>query len=314
LNALAVTTARAADGVVESSAIGIPVPIGTSTGSSGAASAVGRDAEPADSALQVIAARQQPLAAIRGRAIHDRSSATALGGVDYTDAPVTPDVTSCEPGIFYTTKPEVTGGYVVVGEAHAYYDAWASFDYESTAGTSMSVGVSYNMGASFSASGSSYIGNSFGFGSGYDHQGPYFARQWKAPMLIQRYQVWERCTGGDQYVKDVIQTTAVSTWPGGSTGMVGADVSAKDGPTAYSKAAAANRTVVARNTYFFQLAGQTESYANAVTAWGFGLTATTDYSSIRRQRIDAGAAAVEHDIWGLDGPPGSPSARVFYSY
>lgn len=314
LNALAVTTGRTADGVVESAVVGVPVAVGSSTGTGEAARAVRARNETAHATLQVVAPLAQPSASVRSRSRLGRSTASVLGGVGYADARVTPDVTSCQPGIFYTKSSTQTGGYVVVGEAHAYLDSWASFSYETTAGTGMSVGVSYNMGASFSASGTSYLGNSFGFGSGYSRRGPHFAYQWKAPMLITRDQIWEKCTGGDQYVKDVVEATTVSTWAGGQTGAFGANVSSLDGPKGFGAAPAANRSIVVGGSYFAERDGRSQSYANAVTAWGFGMTATTDYSTSREQRIDAGTQAIQHDIWGLKGAPGSSSDLVFYSY
>ena len=55
------------------------------------------------------------------------------------------------------------------------------------------------------------------------------------------------------------------------------------------------------------------TYGVAVSAFGVGLSAYTTYNSLHTEKIIAGSAKLEHDIWGLKGSVGG-SPGVVYSY
>jgi len=314
LNVLAVTTAHTADGVAETAVAALAVGVGKSSGDTDA-SRRARSVMSDQGAvrLEVVDASAQRSSAVRARAPGSSESASTIAEQDYSGVPVQPDITSCEPGIFYTKHISTTGAYTLAGEAHAYYDAVGSFTYSSTASTDLSVGVSYNYGSTFSVAGNFHVGNSMGFSSGYS-RGPQAAYQWKVPVLYSKDEIWEQCFGGDQYDKTTVTAQKVSLWSGGANGAYGANVIGKDGEVAYDNSNPAYRAVVLRNSFFAESSGRAQTYSGAASIFGFSVTGTTSYGTTREQKISAGSGLGEHDIWGRYGLPGSTSDLVFYSW
>lgn len=315
LNVLAIATGETSNGVVESGVEAFALGVGKSTGATDASrSAAEQNRGALRARMQVVPASAQRLPGLKTSHAVSGDSESRLAGHDYANTLLVPDVTSCTPGIFYTKHISTTGAYTVAGEAHAYYDALASFTYSTTASTDISAGVSYNFGSTFSIGGTYHMGNTTTFLSGFSRRGPDFGYQWKIPVLYSKDEVWEKCNGGDQYDKTTVTPQSVSAWTGGATGVYGANVLSKDGPTAYLNSDPAYRALVVPNSVFGNVSGRMSTYSGAASIFGFSVTATSSYGTTREQRIETLSGTSTHDIWGARGLPASSSDLVFYSF
>ncbi|WP_405512339.1 hypothetical protein [Streptomyces canus] len=236
------------------------------------------------------------------------TSPFVANGVSYSN--VVPLDTLCSQSET-TLKTEIR--YTTVGEAHAYWDAKASFDYGST--------MSSQIGSAFSANGSgwSFAGTvsetkSTGHSTGFSGKGPYFARQWRVPINYGYIRDRTYCVhGGTTYTYE-IRPLGYKIPSGGYVAEYGKDVSGSDGGPHYYASSKTRRGIVRAGTYFTLSSGDSLNYSVAATAFGVNLSAQTMYNNSHIQRIEAGSKTVaEHDIWGAKGTLyGSPG--TFYSY
>ncbi|MGW3289004.1 hypothetical protein ACWDR3_30640 [Streptomyces sp. NPDC001002] len=234
-------------------------------------------------------------------------SAAVANGTDYSAAIVTPDscfnsATTLHSRIVYTT----------VGEAHAYFDAKASFDYTSTMSSTISIAVSVNQ-SKWTLSGESSQTGSMGHSTGFSGKGPYFAKRWRVPILYKYQRVHTICARENTHTWYRIIPAGYKIPAGGAVGSYGKDVSSKDGLSGYLNSNSKWRGVVTRGSYFGLVSGTTRNESGGVSVWGVGLKVSTSYDSKHIQKVEAGDSHVEHDIWGARGPlDGNPG--VFYSY
>ncbi|MFE7959442.1 hypothetical protein [Streptomyces sp. NPDC057413] len=203
--------------------------------------------------------------------------------------------------------------YTTVGEAHAYWDAKASFDYKHKMSTSVEVAVK-GAGKNWSISGTATLGGSAGSSSGFANRGPYFGKHWRVPVNYQKQKVTRRCFGSPDYTFQRVVATGYKVPAGGYTGVYGKDVSHLDG-TRYYYSPSWKRARVARNSYYSLNRGRSAKISGSVSVFGLSLGASSQLDNDHEQRITAGgSAASTHDIWGYYDRPGSGKEGVFYSY
>ena len=231
-----------------------------------------------------------------------------VNGVDYTS--VVPDrslpcntVTSTlKTGIYYTT----------VGEAHAFYDATASFDYSSS--LSSTWGIMYSTsGEGFKESGKVTHTNKMGYSTGFTGQGPYWAKQWRIPIEYAETEAVYRCGGIVDSRTYKIAPVKFEVPGGGAVAEYGANVSSKDGADGYWHAPVSHRAVIPPKAYFQLTKGNSLTIGYSATAFGVSISLDTTYDSSHYEKITAGSAKLEHDIWGANGPV-SNNPGVLYSY
>ena len=231
-----------------------------------------------------------------------------VNGVDYSS--VTPDrsipcastIKALRTGIYYTT----------VGEAHANWDATATFDYSSKLSSTWSVAIS-STGSDFKESGSYSKTNSTG------HEitrsgGPYWAYQIKIPIEYVEDETIEECGGIVDSRLYKILPVGYDVPAGGALDELGADVSSHDGSYQYIHDSNPNyRAIVPRDSTFSLAEGTSTAYGTGVSAFGVSLTVTSTYDSSHYEKIAAGVATNgTHYIWGLRAKvTGNPG--VFYS-
>lgn len=236
-------------------------------------------------------------------------SADTVNGVDYSAATVTPSLASCVTSA-QTLHTKIV--YTTVGEAHAYFDSKASFDYTNTMSSTISIAMSFNQ-SKWTLSGESSETGSIGHSTGFSGKGPYFAKRWRIPILYKYQRAHTTCgrqTSGAYYR---IIPAGYKIPAGGAVGSYGKDVRSKDGYSNYTKSKSNWRAVVTRGSYFGLVSGNTHNHSGGVAVWGVGLKVTSTYDSKHTQKIEAGDSHIEHDIWGAGGPlDGKPG--VFYSY
>jgi len=210
------------------------------------------------------------------------------------------------------SKIASTHAYTVVGEAHAYWDAKASLDYDTKMSSNVDVAVS--SGSNWKLGGGVSLGGSAGAATGFSKQGPYFGRQYKVPIKYTKYKYTYYCGGVARSSWKKIIAGKYDVPAGKETSLMGSSKVAKnDGPMPYANSPRANRGIVERNTYFQLSSGKSTKWSAAATAFKVALGASTQYDRDHKQRIDAGSKNGEHTIWGkngrLSGKPG-----IFYSY
>ncbi|WP_433020009.1 hypothetical protein [Kribbella sp. CA-294648] len=261
------------------------------------------------------------------------AAAKVVGGSDYTAQPVAPatekeqaalaaaavgptvmaaDECTIERAIV-TKRTRGTVGYTVVLESHAARDVIGGVDYTSVAGSSLSQGISYNVGANWSVNGSVYVGNSFGFTTGFT-KGPNWSYQWKVPVAYGFYTMYT-CTMIDGvkrlvYRYNAMHAEKVAIPNGGYAGLYGADVSSYD--NYYGWRESPYKFGLARGASFSLHDNHTKSTSDSVTAYGFSVTSTTNRSTTRQQRITAGNQSISHTVYGYE--PAGQGMKVFYSY
>ncbi|MCX5256778.1 hypothetical protein OOK27_22015 [Streptomyces canus] len=231
-----------------------------------------------------------------------------VNGVNYAN--VVPEPNSCT-NSFTTLKTEIR--YTTVGEAHAYWDAKASFDYSSTMSSSIGVAFSANGGKWSITGGSSETGN-LGHATGYSGKGPYFARQWRVPINYGYEKVRTYCARGGTTYGYEIRPLGYKIPSGGYVAEFGKDVSGYDGYSGWANTYSSRRGKVPAGGYFSLIRGHSFSYTVAASVFGVSISATTMYNTNHTQKIEAGSKTYdEHDIWGAKAPlydnPGT-----FYSY
>ncbi|WP_433160557.1 hypothetical protein [Kribbella sp. CA-247076] len=258
------------------------------------------------------------------------AEARRIGNSDYTSQPVwspSADETSAAladledaPGDecliennLYMYRTKGTVGYTTVLESHAARDAIGGVDYSYTAGSTLTKGLSYNGGTNWSVGGSVFVGNNFGFSTGFT-KGPNWSKEWKVPVAYGFYTIYQ-CTmiSGVKklvYKYNSMMAEKVAVPSGGYAGVYGADVSSYD--TYYGWREAPYKAGLVKGGYFVLSSEHTKGTSGSVTAFGFSVTSTTLRTGSRRQRITAGNQSISHTIFGYE--PIGAGMKVFYSY
>ncbi|MFD0327216.1 hypothetical protein ACFQZC_00930 [Streptacidiphilus monticola] len=220
-----------------------------------------------------------------------------VNGVDYSA--VTPDRSlpcntqhlTLKTGIFYST----------VGEAHAYYDTTAAFNYSAKLSSTITVAYSTD-GTTWKFSGSVAETGAIGYSTGFSSQGPMWAKQWRVPIRYAYIEDKYYCAGILESHSYRIQPMRYEVPSGGAVGLYGSDVRYKDGQQAYANSPTGNRGYIPKRAYFQLDYGHSAAIGRGVSAWGVSLTMTTTYDSNHYEKITAGNGQYEHDIWGQNGP------------
>jgi len=218
-----------------------------------------------------------------------------------------------------STAVQTTTTYTVVGEAHAYWDARASFRYNATLSNSIGIKVSAD-GSHWSVGGEWTLQSQMGLATGFPLTGPYYAHQYQIPL---RY-VWVKrkhtCSYWPgqywTYTTYEIDPVGYSIPPGGNPGRIGNNVIDNDG---YAKFIASNpryRAVIQRGTFISLIRGRSITYGVAASVFGVGISLQTIYNTNHEQTLQAGYGTLSHDVWGAKGPLdyslGDPG--TFYSW
>lgn len=234
---------------------------------------------------------------VRSQAVTDESRASRASGTCYT---LTKNISSA---IAYTT----------VGEAHAYWDAKASFDYKSKMTTTVDTAIKGT--GSWSITRGVTLGGSAGSSSGFANQGPYFGKHWRVPVNYVKQQNTYYCGGIARSSYQRISATGFKIPAGGYAGVFGKDVSHLDGMSRFRNSPRDRRARIAPNTYFATNKGRSAKITGAVTVMGVSLSASTQLDKDHEQKITAGGSrAADHWIWGLYAQVGTGREGVFYSY
>jgi hypothetical protein len=239
----------------------------------------------------------------------DGYNPNVVNGVDYSAVKPQIGVPSCgrvthtvKTGIYYTT----------VGEAHAFYDTTASFEYNDTLSSTWGVATSVD-GETWSITGKVTRKSSMGHATGFTGQGPYWAKRFRVPIEYKDIDHQTNCAGNVKHAYSIV-ATKYKIPAGGSVSKYGADVTSKDGPTSYSHSKKSYRAVLQKQTYFTLTHGASVTWGIAVKVFGgITLSLDTEYGSQHYQKITAGSGKHEHDIWGAKGSI-SEDPGVIYSY
>lgn len=232
-----------------------------------------------------------------------------VGGVNTASMAIVPMDGGCD-----RTKSEVIDKkiyYTTVGEAHAYWDAKATFDYDNK--VSSQVETASKVGSKWTITGTLTLGSAIGSSTGYSNKGPYYAKQWKIPLQYTKTKETWQCGGKGKMTRYVIKPGKYTVPSGGATGKYGKDVRNLDGAR-YLKSPKKNRAYVTAGSYFQLSKNSSIKWSGAVSAFGVSLGGATTYDKDHRQRITAGNRTnSKHYIWGAkDRVSGKPG--VFYSY
>lgn len=232
-----------------------------------------------------------------------------VNGVDYSA--VTPQIGT--PTCSSSTKVIKSGiYYTTVGEAHAFYDTTAAFEYNDTLSSTWGVAVSVD-GKGWSITGKISRKSSTGHATGFTGQGPNWAKQWRVPILYEELDKTTYCPGAQAKHKYTILPVKYKVPSGGAVGKYGSDVTSKDGSPGYNKSPKANRAVLPKNAYYTVSAGNSITWSIAAKVFAVTINLDTEYGSTHFQKITAGGGKYEHDIWGAKGPV-SDKPGVLYSY
>ncbi|MEU2771442.1 hypothetical protein ABZ646_00605 [Streptomyces sp. NPDC007162] len=234
-------------------------------------------------------------------------AANTAEGVDYSS--VIPMDNVCTP---HETIVKKQIQYTTVGEAHAYWDAKASFDYSSTMSSQIGIATSAN-GKNWSITGSASETKTTGHSTGYSGKGPYFARQWRVPINYAYVRIKLTCLHSPTSYSYEIRPLGYKVPSGGAVGEYGKDVRKYDGSHGYTSAPDSRRGLVRPGTYFSLSSGRSMTYTVGATVFGIGINSQTIYNGTHTQKIEAGNKSEDHAIWGAKGTLyGKPGA--FYSY
>ncbi|MCC9706719.1 hypothetical protein E4N62_16440 [Streptomyces sp. MNU76] len=200
--------------------------------------------------------------------------------------------------------------YTTVGEAHAYWDAKATFEYENKLSSNVEVAV--KAGGKWTIQGTVTLASAASSSTGYYNRGPYFAKQWRVPIEYKKHKQNFRCDGRvwTQY-KIIAGRYKIPT--NGPVGKFGKNVAHKDGGINFHKSPRSHRTWVPRGSGFSISTNRSSKISGAVSAFGVTLGASTRYDKDHKQRIIAGNKTLaRHEIWGKNGPVDAKPG-VFYS-
>lgn len=201
--------------------------------------------------------------------------------------------------------------YTVVGEAHANWDAKATFEYDDTMNSSIDIAINSN--GDWKLGGSKQVSHETGVSTGYANKGSYYARQYKVPIEYNKYKHQRICFGTVRATWYTIEAGRYKVPSGGSVGKVGKNVAHKDGSRNYGKSPRSHRAKVEPGTYFQLTRKKSAKFGNAVNFMGVALGVTTGYDRSHKQKITMGnRTSAKHLIWGKNGPV-SDKPGVFYS-
>ncbi|MFI8101620.1 hypothetical protein [Streptomyces sp. NPDC086023] len=211
-----------------------------------------------------------------------------------------------------TTNLGSEARYTTVGEAHANWDAYASFEYETKVSSVIDWAVKAN--GNWTLGGSWTLNGPASSSSGYANRGPYFAKAWRIPILYLKQRRTWYCGGIPRGSHERIVPSRFWIPAGGAPGIFGHDVSHLDGAAAYDRSNPAFRGYVVPGSFFQQAVGRSYKQSIAATAFNVSLGAYTQYDQDHKQRITTGTKNGRHDIWGFKARPGQPGTLVFYSW
>jgi len=231
-----------------------------------------------------------------------------VDGVDYSA--VTPDLG----GACIVSKHVVKQHdyYTTIGEGHAYYDTTAAFEYNNTLSSTWGIATSVD-GEHWSITGKISRKNSTGHAVGFTNQGPRWAKRFQVPIEYQDVDRRVTCVGKKTKHSYSIIPVKYDIPSGGDVARYGADVSSKDGLTAYRNSNPSYRAVLGKKQYATITSGTSITYGVAAKVFGVTVSLDTEYGASHYQKISAGSGGSEHDIWGAKGKiSGNPG--VIYSY
>ncbi|MCZ0987881.1 hypothetical protein [Streptomyces diastatochromogenes] len=236
-----------------------------------------------------------------------------VNGKDVSAETVNPPITPMDSGTCSDLKFKDSSStkYTVVGEAHAGWDAKATFEYESSMSSSFDIAVKSS--GNWSIGGTKELSGSTGVSVGYANKGPHYAHQYKVPVEYIKYKHQHICSGTVRSTWYTIEASRYKAPAGGAVGAVGKDVSSKDGSANFDRSPKANRNYVNPGNTLQLSHGKSVKFGNAVSAFGVSLGAKTGYDSNHKQKIVAGDRSGKHWIWGKNGSISSGHAGVFYS-
>ncbi|MFE5894986.1 hypothetical protein ACFQ6E_39565 [Streptomyces sp. NPDC056462] len=201
--------------------------------------------------------------------------------------------------------------YTVVGEAHANWDAKATFEYDATMNSTIDIAVNSN--GDWKVGGSKQVSHETGASTGYVNKGAYYARQYQVPVEYIKYKHQRICSGTVRATWYTIEAGRYKVPSGGSVGKIGKNVASKDGSRNYNNSPRSHRAKVEPGTYFQLTRKKSSKFGNAVNFMGVALGVTTGYDKNHKQKITAGnRTSAKHMIWGKNGPV-SDKPGVFYS-
>lgn len=231
-----------------------------------------------------------------------------VNGKDVRSEAVTPRASgSC---YNVTTRVSDSIAYTTVGEAHAYWDAKASFEYKTK--LSSSVDVAIKGGSNWSLSGTTTLGSSAGNSVGFANQGQYFGKHWRVPISYEKQKVTYYCgaTPRSSYLRIIARGFRIPS--GGYVGIYGKDVSWLDGPSRFKSTSAGKRARIYKGGTYSLNRGRSVKYGGAVSVMGVSLSASTQFDADHEQKITAGTRNGDHWIWGAKAMIGQGEG-AFYS-
>ncbi|MBK6017420.1 hypothetical protein [Streptomyces sp. MBT53] len=230
-------------------------------------------------------------------------------------------------GVDYSAvKPKIGGGYCVpskhvikqndyytsIGEAHAYYDTTAAFEYNNTLSSTWGVATSVD-GEHWSITGKVSRKSSTGHAVGFANQGPYWAKRFQIPVEYQDVDHRVVCPNTKVTHSYSILPVKYDIPAGGAVSRYGGDVSNKDGASAYRNSNPSYRAVLGKKQYVTITSGTSITIGYAAKVFGVTISLDTEYGNAHFQKITAGSGSSEHDIWGAKGKiSGNPG--VIYSF
>ncbi|MFC8505115.1 hypothetical protein ACFU3J_00355 [Streptomyces sp. NPDC057411] len=240
-----------------------------------------------------------------------------VNGVDVRAQTVTDESRTAprDSGSCYTLTKNIASqiAYTTVGEAHAYWDAKASFEYKTKMTTTVDTAIKGT--GSWSVTRGITLGGSAGASTGFTNRGPYFGKHWRIPVNYVKQQVTYYCGGIARSSYQRIAASGYKVPPGGYTGQYGKDVSHLDGMARFYKSPYANRARIAPNSGFGITKGRSAKISGAASVMGISLAASTQMDKDHEQKIFAGSSrASDHWIWGLYAQVATGKEGTFYSY
>ncbi|MCX5235625.1 hypothetical protein OG824_10440 [Streptomyces prunicolor] len=202
--------------------------------------------------------------------------------------------------------------YTTIGEAHAYYDTTAAFEYNNTLSSTWGIATSVD-GAHWSITVKISRKNSTGHAVGFSNQGPYWAKCFQVPIEYQDVDRRTTCIRGRAKHSYSIVPVKYDIPAGGEVARYGDDVRYKDGLTPYRNSHPAYRARLDQKQYATITSGNSITYGVAAKVFGVSVSLDTEYGTSHYQKITAESGRSEHDIWGARGKiSGNPG--VIYSY
>ncbi|MGW1862442.1 hypothetical protein [Streptomyces collinus] len=188
-----------------------------------------------------------------------------VSGKDVSAEPVAPLVEAKASGSCDTIRVPVSSKikYTVVGEAHAGWDAKASFEYESSMSSSIETAVKSN--GNWNLGGSKELSQNVSISVGYPNRGPHYAKQYKIPIEYTKIKSQYICFGGVRSTWYTIEPKRYKAPTGGALGKVGKDVSSKDGSAAFKRSKKAYRNYLNPGDAAQQNRGKSVKFGGAVS-------------------------------------------------